>query len=250
MNLKSYLRGIGAGLIVAALVLGTSTQKEKLTDAEIIERAKTLGMIQSQKLSEINTSSSDTIKEDEPLKEDEVLKEDTNSEISSSENETLKTDTSTDEISKKDEGNEENSKDSDLGKEASDDEKSEDSNLDKEASDSENFRDSDLEKEDFDSEASDGEISEDKTLEPINPLPEGESGFLDKDGYVSIQIIKGDSSVSVSRRMYEAGLVESAVEFDDYLCQNGYDKVISVGNYNIAYGMSFEEMAKIITRRQ
>ena len=56
-------------------------------------------------------------------------------------------------------------------------------------------------------------------------------------------------SVSVARRIYEAGLVESAVEFDKYLCDNGYDKVISVGTYNIEYGMDFDEIARVITRK-
>lgn len=50
--------------------------------------------------------------------------------------------------------------------------------------------------------------------------------------------------------MFEAGLVESAVEFDKFLCSNGYDHSISVGTYEIEYGLDFETMAKIITRRQ
>ena len=69
-----------------------------------------------------------------------------------------------------------------------------------------------------------------------------------EDG-ATITVIRGDSSVSVARRLYEAGLVESAVEFDKYLCDNGYDKVISVGTYDIHYGMDFADIAKLITRR-
>lgn len=65
---------------------------------------------------------------------------------------------------------------------------------------------------------------------------------------VTITVVKGDSSVSVSRDLEEAGLVESAKDFDRYLCNNGYDKRISVGTYEIPYGTSEEEIAKIITR--
>ncbi len=84
--------------------------------------------------------------------------------------------------------------------------------------------------------------------EHINPLPEGEEGFVAGEDTVDITIVRGDSSVSVSRRLFEAGLIESAVEFDQYLCKNGYDKRISVGNYEIPYGLDFEEIAKTIAR--
>ena len=46
MNLKYYLRGLGIGIIVTALILGFSVGgKEKtLSNEEIKERAKELGM--------------------------------------------------------------------------------------------------------------------------------------------------------------------------------------------------------------
>lgn len=46
MNLKYYLRGLGIGVIVTALIMGiaSSGKKETLSDSEIIERAKALGM--------------------------------------------------------------------------------------------------------------------------------------------------------------------------------------------------------------
>lgn len=65
---------------------------------------------------------------------------------------------------------------------------------------------------------------------------------------VTITVVKGDSSVSVSRDLEEAGLVESAKDFDRYLCNNGYDKRISVGTYEIPIGTSEEKITKIITR--
>ena len=83
----------------------------------------------------------------------------------------------------------------------------------------------------------------------IDPMPEDETGYVTNGETVVIKVIKGDSSVSVSRRVFEAGLVESAVEFDRYLCDNHYDKSISVGEYEIAIGADFETIAKIITRR-
>ena len=47
MKLKYYLRGLGIGIIGTAIVMGialSGSKKETLSDAEIIERAKLLGM--------------------------------------------------------------------------------------------------------------------------------------------------------------------------------------------------------------
>ena len=64
---------------------------------------------------------------------------------------------------------------------------------------------------------------------------------------VTFQIHSGDSSVSVAKRLAEAGLVGDAKAFDRYLCQNGYDKKIRTGTYEIQSDSSNEEIAKIIT---
>ena len=77
---------------------------------------------------------------------------------------------------------------------------------------------------------------------PNPPVTEEERGDM-----VTIVIKSGESSVSVSKSLAEAGLVENASDYDRYLCQNGYDKKIRVGTYEIQTGASEEEIAKIIT---
>lgn len=67
---------------------------------------------------------------------------------------------------------------------------------------------------------------------------------------VSITINRGADSGSVSEQLYEAGLVEDAKKFDNYLCNNGYSRSISDGTYEIAPGTSEEEIAKIITGKR
>lgn len=67
---------------------------------------------------------------------------------------------------------------------------------------------------------------------------------------VTLEVRRGDSSVSVAERAAEIGLVRSAKEFDAFLCQNGYDKKISVGNYEITEGSSEKDIADIITKRR
>lgn len=55
MKLKYYLRGLGVGIICTAIIMGialSGKEKEKLTDAEIIERARLLGMVMEEKQEE------------------------------------------------------------------------------------------------------------------------------------------------------------------------------------------------------
>ncbi len=65
---------------------------------------------------------------------------------------------------------------------------------------------------------------------------------------VTIEIKRGDSSVSLSRDLKEAGLIQDAKAYDKYLCNNGYDRKISVGVYQIPMGSSEEEIARIVTK--
>lgn len=82
---------------------------------------------------------------------------------------------------------------------------------------------------------------------PVSPedgnpdIPAGET--------VTLVIGRGESSTTVSKNLKRAGIVEDAAAFDRFLCNNGYDKKIITGTYEIPYGASEEEIAKIITRK-
>lgn len=64
---------------------------------------------------------------------------------------------------------------------------------------------------------------------------------------VIITIRGGDSSVSVSRAVAAAGLAESSADFDTYLCSNGYDKRLAVGVHVIPVNATYEEIARELT---
>ena len=66
------------------------------------------------------------------------------------------------------------------------------------------------------------------------------------ESYIIIKVEKGNGSEIVSKRLYEAGLVESAVEYNQFLVKNGYDRRLSVGNHEIPAGATEEEMARIL----
>lgn len=81
-------------------------------------------------------------------------------------------------------------------------------------------------------------------------VSDGDTSVSDKTAEaVLITVDRGDSSESVSRSLEEAGLVEDAGSFDQYLCSNGYAKRICVGTYKIPVGTSEKEIAEIITRK-
>lgn len=51
MKLKYYLRGLGVGIVCTAIIMGIALSgKEKLTEAEIIERARLLGMVMAEEV--------------------------------------------------------------------------------------------------------------------------------------------------------------------------------------------------------
>ncbi len=69
-------------------------------------------------------------------------------------------------------------------------------------------------------------------------------------GSVNITIVRGDSSYTVAKRMAEAGVVPSAAEFDEFLCRNGYDRTLCIGVHAIPSGASYDEMGRILTGKQ
>ena len=65
---------------------------------------------------------------------------------------------------------------------------------------------------------------------------------------VKFTIKSGTGSRAVCNQLAEAGLIEDAAAFDQYLIDSGYSKRISAGNFEIPVGASDEEIAKIISR--
>ncbi|MBR6307601.1 MAG: hypothetical protein IKR39_03250 [Lachnospiraceae bacterium] len=205
MKLKSYLRGIGAGMIVAALIMGVAAPKGNAKAQEPVKNETLLESVKDVSEAE-NVVSADT-KGDKDVASVETPS-------SASSEASVSADTSVSETT--------------------------------EGGDKTEFVDVSVSEEPSEPEPE----PEPEGPPAINPMPEDETGYVNTGEKVLIKVIKGDSSVSVSRRIFEAGLVESAVELDRYLCDNHYDKSISVGEYEIEMGADFETIAKTITRRQ
>lgn len=198
MKLRTYLRGLGLGLIVAALVTGVGS-RQTMSDEQIKARAKELGMMESNTyLTRVNESEEETTESEESTAETtETQIQDTGTESQESVMETAETVVKpTEEIVEE-------------------------------------------------------TIAETESVETVEtsesqPQQETESQVAEEE-FVTFQVRSGDSSVSVAKRLAEAGLVGDAKAFDQYLCQNGYDKKIRVGTYEIRHDSSNEEIAKAIT---
>lgn len=102
-----------------------------------------------------------------------------------------------------------------------------------------------------------GPEPEESASTPETPVAPEETPVSPEDGNpdipagetVTLVIGRGESSTTVSKNLKKAGIVEDAAAFDRFLCNNGYDKKIITGTYEIPYGASEEEIAKIITRK-
>ena len=209
MKLKYYLRGLGIGMAVTALILGISfsgrqgQEARTLTDEQIRERASELGMVDSSELTLAALASSaaqtpEAAAEPEMTTEPEATAE---PETTTEPEATAEPETTTE-------------------PEATTEPKM---TTEPEAT-------------------AEPEI----TTEP-ETTAEPELITAPEQSQTTITIKKGSDSGSVSRMLYEAGLVENAKAFDNYLCNNGYSRSINPGIYEIAPGTSEEEIAKIIT---
>lgn len=192
MKLKYYLRGLGIGMIVTALILGISfshrqgQETQILTDDQIRERAEQLGMVDSSELTLAALQNS----------VQQQAQENTEKTEASPEPETEETTTT---------------------------------------SEPENTMEPET------------TAAPENTVEPeATPQPETIAAS-EASQTVTVTVKKGASSGSVSSRLQEAGLVEDAKTFDNYLCNNGYSRSINPGTYEIVPGTSEEEIAKIIT---
>ena len=201
MKLKYYLRGLGIGMAVTALILGISfsgrqgQEAQTLTDEQIRERASELGMMDS---SELTLAALQNSAQPQPTMEPEVTEEPkltADPETTTEPEATAEPETTTEP---------------------------------KATAEPETTAELEM--------TTESEATEEPEL---ITAPE--------QSQTTITIKKGSDSGSVSRMFYEAGLVENAKAFDNYLCNNGYSRSINPGIYEIAPGTSEEEIAKIIT---
>lgn len=233
MKLKYYLRGLGIGIAVTALILGLAPGKAgdaSMTDAQIIARAKELGMVERRVLS-------DTV---EPESGEAG---DTPGGMDDASGSPDQKDTSdTDESGMEEKENAVSDRD---------DRKEESGGLDESTEPEEpSVADGDVPEADSEDPGADSGVTEADSddLETGGDNP-GIDGLDSATETVRVEIVRGDSSDTVSRKLKEAGLVVDDVAYNRFLCENGYDKSILANTYEIPIGISEGEIAALITGR-
>lgn len=207
MKLKYYLRGLGIGIIVTAILMGVATKdKREMTDEEIKARAAELGMVEQRVLADIT----DTPAPETGAQENQIVTE---------------PERTTEPVQKEEPVATNSPEPTEEPVPTTEPEVTE--------------------------EPTPTEIPE-PTEEPQpteEPVPSAEPEETPQTGETVVLVIKsGETSWSISKALFELGLVESASDFDSYLCKNGYDKKIRIGEYKISVGATYEEIAKLIAR--
>ena len=207
MNIKSYLKGIGVGMIVASLIL-IIAGKYRMTDDQVIKRAEELGYTKGITVTVSDMQPKSDVVEDDSTNQDEdtIVEENDNSDQKPeiTEDSDIKEDTAVEDVTATDDSTE--------NTEAV--ESTENTEVVDSTESTENT-----------------EVVEDVTTN-------GET--------VKVEVRSGMSSESVSLAVKNAGLVDDDTEFNKYLCENGYDKRLRVGSFDIPSGSDFETISKYL----
>lgn len=239
MERKYYLRGLGIGIAVTAIIMGIAVSGDKaMTDAEIIARAKELGMVENTVL---------TNSDDEAGGEENTDAQD-----------------GSDEVEDVAQFGQENPKPEDLTVSYEEDGAAADGEEDEDASTPADA--------DMPDTVDDGQESPESSGEPVqeeegtaddmaddaetgDEMPESQTGsrqenvneIITSATVKTITINHGDGSYTVARKLADVGVVTSADTFDTFLCQNGYDKRLRTGMFSIPADASDEQIARIVT---
>lgn len=247
MEKKYYLRGLGLGIIVTAVIMGIAlsggTKKREMTDEEVIARAKELGMTEDTRLlepsseeeGETETEEEDAAAADTPVKLDVAVKPE-------AELEEKKAETPADSAGADAAAKTEQKPTVDTPKPVQTTTSAATTETKPKADTNEMNKQDDEEKP---AQAKTGESSEAK---PTQDRTEENSGAIPASGGTkSITIISGDSSYTVAKKLETTGVVSSASSYDTYLCEHGYDKKLRPGTFQIPAGATEEQIAKIVT---
>lgn len=219
MKLKIYLRGLGIGIVVTALIMGIATKDGRpMTDAEIKAAAAKLGMVESDqlKLTDLPGNGQGTPAPQTPVSPSPDPTDSPKPTGSSESGE-----------NPSEEGESDGAADP-AEQEAEEPEPGTASTLPPTP------------------EPNPRPTPTPESTPTSTPTPEPDATGV--TGTVKITIRSGTGSRAASNLLAEAGLVADAEAFDQYLCDNDYARRVCTGTFDIPMGASEEQIAKIITR--
>ena len=264
MKLRYYLRGLGIGMLVTAMILVLAPgEKETLSDEEIKARAVQLGMIESSSLTlaEMQNMQGSQAAENQSSSQESQTTENQNTsqETQASESQSPSQESESQSPSQESQASESQSS-SQESQTAESQSPSQESQESESQSPSQESQAAESQSPSQESQAAESQSpsQESQANESQNPSQESQtsvgvqtSGPKVEDGVeiIEITIPGGSSSGAVSRQLANAGLVEDAKEYDNYLCNNGYSRRIRVGTFKIPVGAGWQEIADIISTK-
>ena len=209
MKLKYYLRGLGIGIVVTALLMGYSNKNRAAEPKAEVATEETAGDLLADRNGEATT--------------EEVIEQ------STVENVTVETDSA--ETSEEETSQEETA-----------------SELESSTQEAETITETESVTE-TETESVQAEETTDKKEQTQSSM-EADAGNALLQTTIEINIVRGDDSGTVARKLQNAGMVESATEYDAYLMQHGYDKKIRVGKVEIPVDATWQEIAEYISGKR
>ena len=289
MGLRLYLRGLGIGIVVTALLMGyTLGGKKELSDAEIISRAESLGMVEESKVlvqpqekeeqddvaADPGSAGTDAPEKDESSPiivtgERDLPKESENEVTDQTKDETDNTgsdkeagnepEKETQEPETSGEGvNGESTKELSVSGAVKGAEEPGETETSKTKSDTDNKAEADTGTK---TETETGTDSDTGTKTETETGTDSDTGTKTGTGtgtgsdtgtkskVITVTIKKGSDSLAAAKELERAGIIENAAAFDGYLVSKKLDRLISSGSFKIPDGASDQEIARIITGR-
>ncbi len=247
MNLKYYLRGLGVGIVVTSLILGIGlgSRKETLSNEEIKERARELGMVE-----ESITVAEAAAQKEEEAQEAEVTVAPVPEENAESDAEPI--------VNAEPEVSSEPAVSTGAAPGVSSEpavstgaapgvssEPAVSTGAAPEASEKPNVS---AASEPAASTAAEAGATPEAGVKPVADEAEEDNGTAPEKEIVDITINPGEGSYVISQKLEQSGLIDDAAEYDAYLCDNGFHTKLRAGVHKIPMGSTREEIAKLLCR--
>ncbi|MCI9253735.1 MAG: hypothetical protein HFI58_02690 [Lachnospiraceae bacterium] len=241
MERRYYLRGLGVGIAVTAVIMGVMTSRDaKMTDREVIARAKELGMVESTVLLDENDEASNG---EEGADADNETEEE-----AGAAGEDPAGDGTVPDAGEEAGGKDANEAVDVTGTGAEDDRSGSEAG---DMPENEDTGEPDMDDADRQTAADGGQepesAEEDAGQEDKVTSEEEKKALITSAAVKKITVNSGDGSHTVAQKLADAGVIISAQSFDDYLCRYGYDKKLRTGTFSIPADASDEQIARIVT---
>ena len=231
MKLKYYLRGLGIGILVTGLIMGISNKKAVSQAKDEVRKVYEQELREQETGEALSDQISEASDENEESQESPSVQETAGQELAQ-QNPSM---SETEEGSNT--GTEEVSIENDTRAEE-DASKIDNTTVNSESNKPENAGT------DSSQEANGGNGSQIVIDADNNDTNNTDTDNNTSKDSVKIKVSGGDDSGVVSRKLYNAGLIENATEFDAFLMQHGYDKKIATGEKTFYTGESWQEIAE------